>query len=334
MTKQKAIHLFYISNYISFTNYLSIIIEKNISIKDCYFYSPRLSTSELNINTKLNLVKGLNFTYPKNKIERFFIFYLNKKNDSLLRKKIDNSKFYFYTPHLINYREKIIIASKNCIKYFFIEEGIPSYRNDFKINCSNTFTKIGVLSNYKNKLDSVFRNHEHSFDFSIKNEIIPLSFVNKFKKEIIHNIKNNDIVIAIDSFKTNLKFNNYIISYIKLLNHLKSNDNHKIKLKFHPDYVYEPSYMKMFEEINQSLGMDYEILKNNVFVEEIASLGVKINLYCIFSSLYIYLAQNNSKVFIFDDYLRENDEAYFDIYSINKKIIEKLGLDVNFIRLK
>ena len=39
----KSIHLFYISNYLSFNNYLTLIEEKKIRLEQCIFYSPRLS---------------------------------------------------------------------------------------------------------------------------------------------------------------------------------------------------------------------------------------------------------------------------------------------------
>ena len=328
----KRIHLFYISNYISFNNYLSIIIKNNISIEDCFFYSPRLTINELNINFKINLIDVINIKEPQNIKEKIFHFIKKSQHKKQINKVISKKKFYFYTPHLINNREKIIVTSKLCVKYFFVEEGIPAYNHNYKINYCKKFSEIKEISNYKNKLDSVYCNHEKSFDFKINKNKIPLSFTNKYKKKAYHSIKNNDIVIAIDSNFSDVKFINIIISYMKLLSHLKFRNHHQIKLKFHPDYIHQPSCVKVFEEINQSIGIDFEILKNNVCLEEIASLGVKINVYCIFSSLYIYMSQYNSKVYIYDDYLRHNDEAYFDIYSFNKKIIDTLKLNIEFVK--
>ena len=50
------IHLFYLSNYISFNNYLQIIDLNNLDNNDCYFYSPRIEKYNLNLNTDLNFI--------------------------------------------------------------------------------------------------------------------------------------------------------------------------------------------------------------------------------------------------------------------------------------
>ncbi len=332
-------HLFYISNYVSFNNYLSIILNEKIDLSDCFFYSPRTKKDCLNTSLPLNFIHLPPVYQLESKYNLLKIFAHEKQIYQFrnsLNKQLKNKKFILYLPHLINFREKIIVSSSNCQNYFFVEEGLPAYRNDFQLDNANKIEKIGPLSNYKNKLSGTFGNHSLSFqqnDFTIKKIEFPLSFTNEFKTIVAFDLKNGDHVIAVDSPQAFENSSNYLLSFLKLLEYLRNENVTELHLKFHPDFQSNEPLAFFMKELVFSMGFNAKEISNTVYLEEVMSHGIKLNLYCIASSLLIYAGLFESNVFIFDTILKERDKKYKEVKPILENTIKKLGINVHYLAI-
>ena len=136
------LHLFYVSNYIAFNNYLTIIKNNSINLKDCIFYSPRIIKEHLNLKEKIDIIKIDNIELSKSR-KQYALNLLRILNfKKRINKKFKNQSYELYIPHIENKREQILIANKNCKHYYFVEEGIPAYR---------IFSEITSLKKLSNK---------------------------------------------------------------------------------------------------------------------------------------------------------------------------------------
>lgn len=332
------IHLFYVSNYISFSNYLQIIDLNNLDVNDCYFYSPRIEKNNLNLNADLNFI-----SLPKT--ENLFgkLLFIKKcirnfKFKKTINNLLDFRNFTLYVPHLINLRERLLISNAFCIKYYFVEEGFPAYRKDlnfkhkdYSLTINNrNLTKIQPLGQCNKKYKGCYANFNQAFPFLNNKKIIPLNFKHKWKKTIKHPLKNDDIVIAVDSKMSFSDINNYLISLQKLSNEINAK---KIFLKFHMDFKYEKEIKAQIIEIFKSSNLEVEILKDNIYIEEVSE-RIKINLYCISTSLIIYESINKSKIYLFNEITKNYDAKQKHTNAIYEDIIEKLNLKINYVTFK
>ena len=162
-------YLFYVTNFISLNNYISIIYKNNIGLDKCFFYSPRQIQYDIEINKRLNFI-DISFNINKNKTNIFRNYINYKKFNDSINIKLRNKNFHLYLPHIINTREKYLILNKKCKKYSFVDEGFPAYRKDFlfrknKINKIKYYTlnKIAPLAISKKKYQSSYGNYPSSF---------------------------------------------------------------------------------------------------------------------------------------------------------------------------
>lgn len=333
----KTCHLFYVTNYIALNNYLSVIKTNDININNCFFYSPRFDEIDFNLNVKLNFIDQHKFYSIKNKIKFFF----NAKGRQFLKninEELSYNKYYLYIPHLFNIRERILLKNKFCVKYFFIEEGLTSYRLDFdrinnidwgKASTKKKETYINLLkcqplTIYNNKYGGCYANNIESFKRFPKKSIFPLIFNHTQKKKNNFSKYDNSHIIAIDSPWGWSDFNNYLFAIKSLVNYLKNNKTEFVYIKFHPDC--NEKNIDQIQSLFFESKIKIELIPKNIYVEEVASFKIKFKLYNLKSALILYAGFYDISIFIFDSSLKSNDA----FYNNQKRILEKAISDLDF----
>ena len=248
-----SIHLFYISNYLSFNNYLTLIKLKKIELDQCIFYSPRLSFNDLNIAIDLNIVTIPKFNLYHSRRDLFKNIKLIKHAQSVINKIVQAKPFTFYIPHLINDREKLILLNKNCKNYFFVEEGFPAYRIDyqqkeiFKFVKPNYWNIINLppLAIIKNKYHGCIGNYDYSFHWMPMQNVIPLKFDHDCKIKTKNIIPKDSHILGIDSPKKFNHFEDYMDTLQELFLGFKKKKIENIYIKFHPSFTHMTAEKKI-----------------------------------------------------------------------------------------
>lgn len=308
----KSIHLFYISNYLSFNNYLTLIEEKKIRLEQCIFYSPRLSFNDLNMAIDLKIVTVSKFNLSRSRRDLFKNLKIIKHAQSEINKIVQYKPFTFYIPHLINDRERLILINKNCINYFFVEEGFPAYRVDyqkkefFKVIQPNYWNIINLppLAIIKNKYRGCYGNYDYSFHWMPTKSLIPIKFNHDCKIQTDNLIPNNSHVLGVDSPKKFNNFNNYIATLEELFLGLKKKQIKNIHIKFHPDFNHFTAEKELVVNFLSKYSIKIHVLNSNFYLEELFKYNNEITFYSTLSSLIIYAIKENIKVI----HLKINDQ--------------------------
>ena len=315
-------HLFYVTNFISFNNYLTIIKEKKLNIEDCIFYSPRKINSLISLKKELRFVaiESIQLIESKRQIikNRLKFYSFNKKTNCLL-----NHKFYnLYTPHLINYRERLLLLNKKCIGYYFVEEGMPAYRSDFKIHPDQNVTSLKFAKVHNlmplgidySKYKGSFGTNNYAYNWMPNKNKIDLNFNHKQCDKISLSDKYNNI-LGIDSPNSFSDFSVYLKCINALLLEVFVDRKMIIYLKFHPDYSVDFKLKNEIIQIFKSYYQKYEILKNDFFIEQYVQTRNNVKFYNINSSLIIYVLISGNEVFQFGSKFKKDDKKLE--YSIN-----------------
>lgn len=315
-------HLFYASNFIALSNYLTIIKEKNLNLSNCIFYSPRKIQSTIHIKKEINFIEIENIQLTKSRKyflnNRLKIHSFVKKINELL----NNTFYHLYIPHLINYREKLLLLNKKCQKYSFVEEGLPAYRIDFKIETnsnilslkySNIHESMPLGINFK-KFAGAYGTNDHAFHWMPKKKKIKLNF----NHDAFENFNLSDKyqnILGLDSPHTFDDFSVYLncIQYFVENQFLKKHET--LYLKFHPDYENKTSKKSEIIEILNNQNLNYEILDNNILVERYVQKNHNITFYNINSTLIIYVLLAGGEVIQFGHKFKKSDRKLE--YSIN-----------------
>lgn len=308
----KSIHLFYISNYLSFNNYLTLIEEKKIRLEQCIFYSPRLTLKDLNVSTSLNIVSIPNFKLFHSRSHFLKNIKIIKKAHNVINDIVQAKTFSFYIPHLINDRERLILINKNCKNYFFVEEGFPAYRVDyqkkefFKVMQPNYWNIINLppLAIIKNKYRGCYGNYDYSFHWMPTKSLIPLKFNHDCKIQTDNLIPNNSHVLGVDSPKKFNNFNNYIATLEELFLGFKKKQIKNIHIKFHPAFNHFTAEKELVMNSLSKYSIKIHVLNSNFYLEELFKYNNEITFYNTQSSLIIYAIKENIKVI----YVRINDQ--------------------------
>lgn len=299
-----SIHLFYISNYLCFNNYLTLIKLKQIELDQCLFYSPRLSFNDLNIAIDLNIVTVPKFNLSRSRRDFFKNIKLIKDAQNEINKVVQAKPFTFYIPHLINDRERLIILNKNCKNYFFVEEGFPAYRIDYqkkeifkfvKPNCWNIIN-LPPLAIIKNKYNGCIGNYEYSFHWMPMRNVIPLKFDHDCKIKTKNIIPKDSHIVGFDSPKRFNNFNDYLATLETLFLGFEKKEIKNIYIKFHPAFTHLIAEKELIMTSLSRYSIKIHVLNTNFYLEELFKNNNGITFYNTLSSLIIYALQENIKV--------------------------------------
>ena len=315
-------HLFYASNFIALSNYLTIIEEKKLNLENCIFYSPRNINSTIHIKKEINFIEVENIQLTKSR-NHFFknrlktYSFINKIN-----RQLNNTFYHLYIPHLINYREKLLLLNKKCKRYSFVEEGLPAYRSDFKSEAKN----IRFSLNYSNiheskplridytKYEGSYGTNEFAFHWMPKKKEVKLNF-NHDAYEKLNASATYKNILGLDSPHTFSDFSIYLKCIRSLIDNHFPITEEILYLKFHPDYKKKSLLKNEIIKIFKDKNMVYEILDENMLIERYVQKNNNITLYNINSTLILYVLIAGGKAVQFGNELKKSDRKLE--YSIN-----------------
>jgi len=308
-------HLFYASNFIALSNYLTIIEEKQLDLENCIFYSPRNINSSINIKKEIHFIEVDNIQLTKSRKQflrnRLKIYSFTKK----INRQLNNTFYHLYIPHLLNYREKILLMNKKCQVYSFVEEGLPAYRSDFIIKSMDNLVSFGYSNIHDSKPLGVdyrkyyasYGTNEFAFHWMPKKKEIKLNF-NHDAYEKLNESATYKNILGIDSPHT---FNDFSV-YLKCIQSLIK--DHSLKneeifyLKFHPDFEKKWPLKKEIIKIFEENKLNYEILDANMLIERYVQKNKNVTFYNISSTLILYVLFAGGKAIQFGNKYKQDDE--------------------------
>ena len=315
-------HLFYASNFIALSNYLTIIEEKQLDLENCIFYSPRNINSSINIKKEIHFIEVDNIQLTKSRKQflrnRLKIYSFTKK----INRQLNNTFYHLYIPHLANYREKLLLLNEKCQRYSFVEEGLPAYRSDFKINANNNVLSLNYSNIHESKplgidhekYEGAYGTNKYAFHWMPKKKQIKLN-CNHEAYQKINSLVTCKNILGLDSPNS---FSNFSV-YLKCIRSLIRNnfpiEDELFYLKFHPDYEKQSLLKNKIIEVIKGENVSYEILDSNMMIERYIQKNKNVIFYNITSTLILYVLLAGGKAIQFGDRYKQSDEKLN--YNIN-----------------
>ncbi len=158
-------HLFFVHSPITKLMAYQVIKEKDYDFKDVVFLIDRI---KLDTSSKVKEYQFPFRIYPINDLEVSLYFYKNWKNLSQLNHFIqeitESQNFYFYATKAQSNYFYLVINNNKCEGYYFIEEGMAAYNEQYWHNKKKELYLRQLLYNlnFNGKVPSV----KHFFDFA------------------------------------------------------------------------------------------------------------------------------------------------------------------------
>lgn len=336
-------HVFVVHSHITWLVTQLVILNKKLSRDEIVIVTGR--------NYKIDKLGYIQIKYPSfNNISPYKYIGLNLNNkDHILEVKRWNNKiaklikgdFLAYVPHLWHVTAKLLVSHKNCIGYFYIEEGMASYDDRLaKIKKINTKEFLSSWFKFRNKnfttlfLTTNFFNFHHgkykgAFCFSddcFKNsksktifDIASLASIYTPPKPL-----NCDCIVVFDTISIS-KFitTEESLSIVEnvIFPSLKQKRFNTVAIKLHPDHYTArglneaDAILKLFVSNNDIT----TVVLPETFILETYLIHYKIPIYCYVSSLSIYSSLLNGKVFTLINRLNLKNNA---LHTLSKDVTE------------
>lgn len=322
-------HLFYIHSGITLSLSLKIIQYKSLNLTDCIFLFSRFFPNDIPEKIK---VFNLDHKFDVTKDFYVSLFFLRPlfnsiKLNRLLKKLTSNREYHAYIPlHFMN-RFYLITNPKKCVGFSYVEEGSVVYLNKEELKSRFTTNKAPslikellfklcffgkvprdkdfFLSN-NSKLENFYTLSKYGFPFEHKKKTVlslPFKMIKSNEK-----IKNIFILERYLDVKL-LSEKNYYLTIDKCLEFLKDQKIEQFHFKYHPSQneTEKKIFLNLLEKhsfSNQAIKIDNDQnIENLIFT-------FKPNIFHINSSVGIYAAIMNCKIFSLLQYVKELDPNF------------------------
>lgn len=323
-------HIFHLHSHITFLVAKKYIQDKDINLENCVFVYFRGYCPPVEFNFLCNkclsfpqdilsdgfsrLFQGFNITASIRNLHSI---------DAFINEKVGNDSFYYYLPNAVTADfSSAVISSRQCLGYYFLEEGSGSYLPD---NILPEFaTGLGKKLFYHCFLNIFFhrfycvrrtcffhKNHKYSGTISTSNDCFPDM---PGERIVINDIFSDagvtytpDVILSIDgSLPTFFELDSIRALFANLKTILKGKT---IAFKFHPLFYNRPELTKSYRTIISSAFGDtaYE-LPNDCILENVLFANQRIEFYSDYSSIAIYASRFGVKCYSYCNLLYPFDK--------------------------
>lgn len=319
-------HIFHINNQINLLVSLRIISDNNLSAEQCIIMYDSFFPKNIQIPANLKVIEcpfsnNLRFLRLREiiKIKKTLSDY-----DNFISKIFVNS-YYYYVAHLGTSFNEICATHKLCLGFFFTEEGLLNYKDNFIGLHANTrpslykrlvhWMKFGrkmqfsciSIGNHQ-KLISTYSISEKAFPTLTK----PLRVISDLFQIINFDPLISDILV-LDNFYLGVNHMFHISSYLLALNEflgiIKTHHVNKLHMKYHlaecPEYI-----KKIIQFLFNSHNIEMIILPDNLILENLAYSNNKIIFYSAYSSLLIYAAILGAKAISYVQLIEKYEPSF------------------------
>ncbi len=325
-------HIFYTHSHITYLVSLQTIEFEKLDKQHCVILYGRNFKPDLE---SLH-IKSLDFPfsyYPVDSFPFFGKFWKGRKRlaqlDIFLEQVTDGDNFLFYVPQSYMKPFKLVASNKKCIGYSYIEEGLGVYHTQKEMSVYFLPRKrklkayLKSLLNYGLRLSRTDYFFEKSYKhvYGISEDAFP-DFPRKkvVGLPVLSSAPNYefDTVLVFDAIIETGFINKATLAYalLLLIAHFKEKGISTVYYKFHPVQLQadiSPGVIRtIFDEHNA--GIEFQEIDQTISLERIA-FSTTATFYIIISSIGLYAALYNRKVYSMVNYIAELEPEFKQRYN-------------------